>query len=226
MQIVPQYLPQTFGALFLSFALILTLAPYLFGHDFGIFKIPDLGPSMRQRLKWIGPSVLILGILIHIPFGPALCEKPVYEMVQDKELCGTTTVEYVVTPERPKTCRDVDFGQEGWNRTKTINGSSGWQPGGSNPTNWCNQLTASFISSRSIGPAHDSEVLAKSQEVKKDWKGHVTYNYHCTVKMRWEPVYAERTHPKCGMWPAEKDRKEEVAQCKKQVGTRKVACDA
>ncbi len=226
MQIVPEYLPQAFGALFLSLALILVLAPYLFGHDFGIFKIPDFGASTRKKLKWIGPLLLVIGILIHIPFGPALCDKPVYKVVTDKEICGTTLEEYIVTPSRPKTCRLSDFGEVGWSKTETITQSSGWRGGGSNPTNWCNQLTAGFIKSRSINTKYNSVVQGKREESKKDWKGHVEYNYHCTIKVSWEPIYAEKTDSKCGMWPAEKGMRKVAAQCKTQVSTKEVECDA
>ena len=226
MQIVPEYLPQEFGALLLSLALILTLAPYLSGHDFGIFKIPAFNDGARSNLKWIGPVLLVAGIIIHLPFGHALCDEPVYKVVTDQELCGTTTEEYIVKPETPKTCRLSDFGQEGWSKTETVTQSSGWQGGGSNPTNWCNQLTASFIQSRSIDSKYNKEVLGQSEESNKDWKGHVTYNYHCTVKVDWEPVYAERTDPKCGMWPAEKALRKVPAQCKQKVGNKKVECNA
>lgn len=226
MQIVPEYLPQEFGALLLSLALILTLAPYLSGHDFGIFKIPDFGVSARNNLKWIGPALLVTGIIIHIPFGPALCDEPIYKVVTDKELCGTTTEEFIVNPAKPKTCRHPDFGHEGWSKTETVTQSSGWRGGGSNQANWCNQLTASFIQSRTVESKYDKEILGSREESNKDWKGHVTYNYHCTVKVSWEPVYSERTDPKCGMTPAERGLHKVAAQCKQKVGTKKVECGA
>ncbi len=218
MQIVPQYLPQEFGARFLFFTLILTLTPYVFGHDFGIFKIPDFGATIRSKLNWAGPCLLVVAVLIHIPFGPATCDEPVYEMVIDREFCGTSKEEYVV-PARPKSCRHVDFGQVGWSRTATITRSSGWRMGSSNPTKWCNELIAGFIGSRSIGPNYHSETLGTREVSNKGWSDYATYEHHCTVKIDWDPVYEERTDPKCGMWPAETALREVAAQCKKQVGS-------
>ena len=121
----------------------------------------------------------------------------------DRAICGTTNEEYVV-PARPKSCRHVNFGQVGWSRTATITRSSSWRGGGSDPTNWCNELTAGFVGSRSIGPNYDSEILGIHTESNKDWKSYTAYKYHCTVKIDWEPVYEQRTDAKCGLWPAEK----------------------
>ena len=97
-----------------------------------------------------------------------------------------------------KTCRHPDFERVGWQKSETLNQSSGWVDGGSNPTNWCNQLTAHYVSSRALGPNYEAEVLATSEQSNKDWKGHVTYNYHCEVEIRSVPLYAERTDPRCG----------------------------
>lgn len=226
MQIVPQYLPQEFGILLLTLALVLAVAPYLFGHDFGVIRVPDFGESMRQRLKWVGPVLLIVAVLIHIPFGPALCEAPKYETVTDRDLCGTDIEEVIINPSRPKTCRHVDFGQEGWERTEKVTQSSGWGSGGSNPTNWCNQLTDGFIQTRSLGSNYKSTVLDNSQESRRDILGHVTYNYHCTIEISWGPKYVEKTDPKCGMLPAEVEHRNVPRKCKKQVGTMKVPCDS
>ncbi len=97
-----------------------------------------------------------------------------------------------------KTCRHPDFGRVGWQKAETINQSSGRVDGGSNPTNWCNQLIAQYVSARSLGPNYEAVVLDTSEESDKDWKGHVTYNYHCRVEIRSVPLYAERTDPRCG----------------------------
>ena len=55
------------------------------------------------------------------------------------------------TPKPPqyKTCRLLDFGQEGWQRTEDYTDSSSWVGGGHDQTWWCNQVANSFIQARS-----------------------------------------------------------------------------
>ena len=89
-------------------------------------------------------------------------------------------------------CRHADFGQEGWRRSENYTNSSGTVGGGGDQNQWCNQVAASFISSRSIGPENKVERVASNEETHKDWKGHVTYKYHCTIKVSWDPVYNAR----------------------------------
>jgi hypothetical protein len=60
-------IPEAFGTVILSLALILTLAPYLAGTDFGIFKVPDLNAQYRKILKWLGPVFLLGAFLLFVP---------------------------------------------------------------------------------------------------------------------------------------------------------------
>jgi hypothetical protein len=89
-------------------------------------------------------------------------------------------------------CRKPEFGQVGWGRSEVYSNSSGRVGGGGDQNQWCNQVASSFISSRSIGPENKVERVSSSEESNKDWKGHVTYKYHCTIKVSWDPVYAAR----------------------------------
>ena len=98
-----------------------------------------------------------------------------------------------------KTCRHPDFGQVGWARSEIVDQSSGRRGGGSSPQNWCNELANSFIQARSIGPQHAVEVLETHESNDKDFFGHVTYNYSCKLRVSWEPIYAERQDPRCGV---------------------------
>lgn len=98
-----------------------------------------------------------------------------------------------------KACRHPDFGREGWQKSEVINQSSGKRGGGSNPDNWCNELIASYVSARGLGSNYESRVLETGEESDKDWKGHVTYNYHCKVQISSIPVYRERVDPRCGV---------------------------
>ena len=61
-------LPAAFGVALLTFALILTAAPYLAGADFGIFKIPPITPYGKRRLQIAGPIILVACIFLFIPF--------------------------------------------------------------------------------------------------------------------------------------------------------------
>ena len=113
---------------------------------------------------------------------------------------GRDTNYYQDRPKRPKTCRHPDFGRERWKQSDSVTQSSGWMGGGSNPTNWCNSLLSGFISNRGITGGYDKRFSNVSEQSKKDWKGHVEYNYHCTVTVWWDPLYRERTDPRCGTY--------------------------
>ena len=64
-------LPDGFGYLLLVISLILTMAPWLHGRDFGILKIPQFESAQRRKLKFAGPAILATAILLHLPI-PAL----------------------------------------------------------------------------------------------------------------------------------------------------------
>jgi hypothetical protein len=60
-------LPEAFGVLLLSVSFILLLTPYLSGKDFGLFKVPELGPTATSWWKRIGPGLFLLVVLAFIP---------------------------------------------------------------------------------------------------------------------------------------------------------------
>jgi hypothetical protein len=61
-------LPQPFGATLLALALILALAPYLGGADFGLLKVPTFSPDTQRGLRVIGPVALAAAVGLHVPF--------------------------------------------------------------------------------------------------------------------------------------------------------------
>ncbi len=63
-------LPNEFGFLLLVISLVLLMAPYFAGHDFGPFKIPDFKLKTRQYLKIIGPLFFVVMIVLHLPIVP------------------------------------------------------------------------------------------------------------------------------------------------------------
>lgn len=60
-------LPEAFTAVLLIIGLILSLAPYFSGADFGLFKIPQFTDPARRRLKILGPVILLLLIMLFVP---------------------------------------------------------------------------------------------------------------------------------------------------------------
>lgn len=97
------------------------------------------------------------------------------------------------------TCRRKDFGQAGWNRSESFEDTSDWMGGGHDQKWWCNRVANAFIKDRSIGSSHQVKTVKSSEESDKDWKGHVTYKYHCTVSVKWDPLWKEKTDPVCGV---------------------------
>jgi hypothetical protein len=63
-------LPEPFTALLLTFSLVLCLAPYFSGGDFGIFKIPQFTDSARKWLKIIGPILFLFFVMLFVPLIP------------------------------------------------------------------------------------------------------------------------------------------------------------
>lgn len=61
-------LPEAFGVLVLTLAVVLLFAPYFADADFGIFKVPALAASTRHFLQYFGPVFLILAGLSYYPF--------------------------------------------------------------------------------------------------------------------------------------------------------------
>jgi hypothetical protein len=98
------------------------------------------------------------------------------------------------------TCGLPEFGQTGWRRTEVVHGTSGWRGGGSNPEAYCNEVKASAIAARNLGGKdYAAEILRSSEEGR--WTGpfgrHREYNFHCDIKLSWEPAYVERADPRC-----------------------------
>src|SRR6266545_8366533 len=60
-------LPEAFGVVLLTVALILFLSPYLSGADFGIFKIPGFPDGTARALRILGPAVFLLSLFLFLP---------------------------------------------------------------------------------------------------------------------------------------------------------------
>lgn len=139
----------------------------------------------------------------------AQCVKNGPRIVVCREVNWCTDGTQVITPTRIacecakpvtyKSCRHPDFGQEGWNRSENYDSASAWIDGGRDEVWWCNEAKNHFVAVRGIGPSHAVKTTSSWQESNKDWKGHVTYKYHCSINVSWDPRYNERTDPRCGV---------------------------
>ena len=90
-------LPPAFGATLLGLGLILALAPYLGGADFGLFKVPALSAQKLRRLRVLGPLALAVAIALHIPFFLANHPAPAAQVLDT----AASSVESKSTPSSP-----------------------------------------------------------------------------------------------------------------------------
>ena len=60
-------LPNEIRIILFLLSLILVLAPYAAGKDFGIFKIPKFSEKVNKRLKYVGPLCVVLVIVGFLP---------------------------------------------------------------------------------------------------------------------------------------------------------------
>jgi len=97
------------------------------------------------------------------------------------------------------TCRRPEFGRIGWGRTEQFSGNSGWRGGGTSQPDWCRELAGQSIRSRSIGEQNEVATVASSEDSHFTWDRRAEYNYSCTVRISWAPIYAERQDVSCGV---------------------------
>lgn len=65
-------LPDQFGVILLALAFGVLLSPYIAGADFGPINIPNFAPTMKRRLKLIGPFAFVGTLVLFLPiFSPA-----------------------------------------------------------------------------------------------------------------------------------------------------------
>ncbi|MEK4035848.1 hypothetical protein WOA01_23980 [Methylocystis sp. IM2] len=97
-----------------------------------------------------------------------------------------------------ETCTRPEFGFDHWGSEHTGEGSSGWRGGGHTQNEWCGELGARLLAEHGAGPVHDTVILSRDEDRKKEW-GKASYNYKCTVKILWNPIYKTKTDPLCGI---------------------------
>jgi hypothetical protein len=77
--------PDGLGLTLFLIALSLAMAPYWPGADFGVFRIPEFSPAWRRRLRVVGPMVLLVVVVAHVPV-PAAAPDPWWD-------CGSWRVD-------------------------------------------------------------------------------------------------------------------------------------
>lgn len=85
-------LPEAFGVVLLTVALVLFLSPYLSGADFGIFKIPSFPASTTRALKFVGPVVFVVALFLFLPIWRAAGASAAPQMPQPSETQGLRSV--------------------------------------------------------------------------------------------------------------------------------------
>jgi hypothetical protein len=68
-------IPVQLGVAFSTVCAILALAPVLAGADFGLFKVPHVGPYVATWLKRIALPVLVCSFVPYLPMWPLVCPK-------------------------------------------------------------------------------------------------------------------------------------------------------
>jgi len=86
-------------------------------------------------------------------------------------------------------CRDVSHGIEKYQYTQLVKESSGRVDGGHDQPWWCQTMKNKFQSTKPNTSIVWSGEKSSEEQPKKDWKGHVTYKYHCTATASWDPLY-------------------------------------
>ncbi|MGZ2484845.1 hypothetical protein ACVITL_003368 [Rhizobium pisi] len=106
------------------------------------------------------------------------------------------TISCVPQSEEFKQCRVAGNGIESFAVTEDVTGSSGWVGGGLDQPTYCNQLKNQ--KEAAVGQTIYWEKERSSEGNNKDWKGHVTYNYHCAIVGHWAPTYKLARTSECG----------------------------
>lgn len=186
---------------------------------------------MLEKLRdpvWGGISALVAIIALLIVFLPESekCEEAIYENVTDAQLCGVREEIIELEPAEAKYCRKPEFGIERYTQSEIVTQTSGWVEGGSNQTNWCNQMINSFISARGIGGTATSSVTDKGEEARwTGWHGRDReYKYDCTAIVKWTPIHNKKQHESCGFTTPVIEIRKTPKTCQRQTGVKITGC--
>ena len=106
------------------------------------------------------------------------------------------SISCVPQDEEFKACRAIGHGIESFAVTEDVKGTSGWVGSGLNQPAFCNQVRTQ--KEAAIAQTIYWETERSSEDNRKDFGGHVTYNYHCAIVGRWGPTYKMASTSECG----------------------------
>jgi hypothetical protein len=101
-----------------------------------------------------------------------------------------------------KTCSNKEFGLAGWANEETLNGTSGWRGGGYNRGTYCTEFINVVIQDRGLSnlPYLVDDVKSSEEDRRTGFFNSVSqYNYHCSIKLHWNPIYNQKADPICGL---------------------------
>lgn len=120
---------------------------------------------------------------------------PITRQITDADICGVTLVEAGV--EEYLQCAHPSHGVDGYENKKVFEMTSPWMSGGHDQLRWCSQVEG--LARSEINQTMAWSIISRSEQSKKDWKGHVTYKYFCRGQARWGPIYKTVKSPACGV---------------------------
>jgi hypothetical protein len=101
-----------------------------------------------------------------------------------------------------KTCSNREFGLAGWKNEETLDGTSGWRDAGYNQEAYCREFINSVIQARGLGDLpHLVDDIKLSEENRRTgfFNSVSQHNYHCSIKLHWNPIYNQKADPICGL---------------------------
>lgn len=115
---------------------------------------------------------------------------------QEYSKCLSDLFQAQAQPPQPRLCRDRSHGVERYGREFDDYRESGWRGGGYDPDRWCNDVIAIL---RGQHPEGEFAVVSKGErsESKCSAFNCPQYNYHCTVRVKTDPIYNERVSAAC-----------------------------
>lgn len=139
----------------------------------------------------IGAIAAIGGIVI----GILGLTEPMYAEVTNGKICGYSKIVETTRPHKWKECANPNK-VTGYKYHETVSKSSGWVGGGHDQKWHCANVKQE--EEKAVGQSIVWSNQKSSEEHHKDFLGHVTYKYHCTIDAKWGPIYQVERWKGCG----------------------------
>jgi len=139
----------------------------------------------------IGGVIAVVGVAT----GVLSLTKPEYKRVTDGNICGYSERQITSRPHQYKECENPNK-VAGYRYAETVSKSSGWVSGGHDQQWHCTNVMRE--KEAAVGQSIVWGQPQSSESSRKDWKGHVTYKYHCSIEAKWGPIYVVERWEGCG----------------------------